>query len=152
MTKPPSPRPLSIKVISTFLIGWGIYSFIRYPYYAEVVHISDTQREWVTLFQVGSLSLLLISLGLGLWHLREFARRAAIGFACMVALYRFAETFSPETRTMLAEMARRMEVNDASIITIVLVFYPLFTLLIWGPIIWFLIKRKSAFVKPTAPS
>jgi len=82
------------------------------------------------------MALLQAYLAVGLWKLQELARRIAIGADCYGAL------------TIILVIVRHPEV----IANVAFMIFCTTQLTVIALAIWFLIKRKSAFVKPrTAP-
>lgn len=160
MTKPPSPRPLSIKIIIVYftvitatgtlgLLLWIIApDGIRSITPANVPHLGfalsiDTARLFSCIF---------IPLHgyavFGLWKLRAQARQLAIGLTIYALMNAILCTLSPITRELTTATYQ-----SAGTPPLVVWFLNARLLSISSSIviIWFLIKRKSAFVKPAPP-
>ncbi len=169
MTKPPSPRPLSVKVISIIYLVTG-------PFYIWCsLSIIPVLKEWTDLFlsphQRIALSSLygLIScvyilfalgvlgpiLGIGLWRLKETARRVAIGYQVLWMLnYVIAScSFLAVNSAILLVLRSGRPSWTRDIVAW------LFCLAVWVTpllfnlrILQFLIKHKSAFGNSRTPS
>ena len=147
MTTPPSPRPLSIKV----LICWGILEasvrgFLitrgHYDYFLQVVRVTGWAASAFHLLFVS----VTLYLAIGLWRLREVARKVAIGYACYTLLDALLAVliFSGELygRSVAApDTAHDMHIPLLIQATRAITF---------GWIVWSLFKHKAAFGKPTA--
>ena len=123
-SKSPSPRPLSIKVIAALYFAIGLF-LILVIMFDVVFHRTPLPISFFLL------SLFFIMLGVGLWLLSNFFRIVAILFNASIMIgsvyymIRFLLTLPPTA------------ILDAA------------SALVSSLILWFLIKRKSAFVKLT---
>ena len=150
MPKPPSPRPLSIKVIGissvslailevvgkTGLLTWWFDSCSHY-----VSFIGTEALGWLHLiFQVidGILSLYI---GVGLWGLSELARKVAIGYLSVLLLSVFfffgITVWIIEPWSRIPFWMRLLTIQPVS----------WFLCLAIGVALWFLIKRKMPLLK-----
>ena len=155
MTKPPSPRPLSIKVIAIW------YMLVSLPAFFFL----QTSNSFFGLLLTGTsvipynlcMALLYLVAGIGLWKLWEPARRTAIYLQCYYALNIWLAYANPSYRDFMAQniIARSPNIPQSSIVSF-LPFFIAFAGLLktarTGIVLWFLIKRKSAFVKATTPT
>lgn len=146
MTKPSSLRPLSVKVI----VWWYLLSvLLKIPnLQGEIavfnVHLSGSATIFFGVF----LMVLFAWLAFGLWHLQELARRVAIGFESYELLNLALSFTHPVTRALAIDFIRQQQSPEA-IGEICALFG---RIVIAIAVIWFLIKRKTAFVKPTTTS
>ncbi len=158
MTKPPSRTPLSIKIISTLYL-WGSLAELRGLSHSAIVFgfiVSGTPAFSKHLLS----ALLLLGLAIGLWRLHEATRRISIFYEC----YNLLETWilmpllvskgSSSTfllKDIIAKDMPRLARNPAAekLIIILSAVFGFAMSIITLVIIWFLIKRKSAFVKST---
>lgn len=129
MTKTPSPRPLSIKVIAALFAAAAI-SFL-FSLQAPALFFGTFILGPTALVNNIVMVLLEAYLAINLWKLHERARRIAIGVDCYWAL-----------NTVLA-VIKYWTVADSAFMG-----YCIVQLAIIAPALWFLIKRKSAFVRP----
>ena len=151
MTKPPSPRPLSVKVIAitsillailevlgnTGLLTWWFDVCSHY-----VSFLGTEMVGWLRLaFHVVDV-LLNLYIGLGLWRFSELARKVAIGYLSVLllsVLFFFGIAFwIIEPWLNMPFWIRLLTIRRVS----------WFLCLVIGLALWFLIKHKSAFVKP----
>jgi len=144
MTKPPSPRPLSIKVISGYFL---LLCILEIP-----LDIGDLYTASPLVFDIHGLAaltinafevIILLYLGFSIWYLSNAARLIAICYSVYMALDSlifFSKTYiripfmDPSPSSTLAGF----------VVLLITAFY----LIMSVACIWFLIKRKSAFVKP----
>ncbi|GEM_PF-2629736 len=155
MPKPPSPRSLSVKVIALLFILGGIstaFSLFSTAADFSVLGVFGISG-WVAQLHHVLRPILILAIGVGLWCLRELARRVAIGF--MVLL-----TLRPILLIITAPGNVRVDTNALNLLgdaaeTFVRLTYMLtgaIHVILIGVVIIFLIKRKSAFAKtPTTP-
>ena len=151
MTKPPSPRPLSIKVITSWYLlliltkiaiwqDWqgdiAIFNFYFSGYLAILVNVSlIVLWAWIVI---------------GLWGLWDIARRVAIGFGVYELINIIAAFVHPVTRLLAIAHIRGQNLaapNEVSPEMVGNILALLVRIISAGVMIWFLIKRKSAFVK-----
>jgi len=147
MTKPPSPRPLSIKVIA---IIFGVTAAVQLIDVRSDIAVIGVVLSGTVAMVVNALqSLLQLWLMVGLWKLREIARRVGIWYS----VYGVAVTMW-WLESILDDMSEiwRPTGIDPSFVRVGLTASIFCMLMLSLLIPWFLIKRKSAFVKPkTAP-
>ena len=142
MTKPPSPRPLGIKLI-VFLY-----------YFTTATCLASLGNDFLfNLFE----GLMFLVLGFGLWHLGELSRRVTIGFELFNiahTIFAWLECLNPSQASIEFFRQSLSIKSSADLAPMLKIYLVLLTSLIFMKclIIWFLIKRKSAFVKPTAPT
>ena len=143
MTKPPSPRPLSIKVIAIlFVLSGTQYVYHLYQHYTlKLEHLAlvlgVTVSGQVALYLDFLLMFLSFYIGFGLWRLSEFARKVAVG----VTVYVILTIMIWLVQHTAGKSAVPVEVYGGVIWLVSSVCYSMV-------VIWFLIKQKSAFVKP----
>ena len=144
MTKSPSPRPLSIKVIAI----WHILSCILAVFYLEQdFQILEVIISGGLAFALNVIMLMLsLYVGVGLWRLKEIARRIAIVMTSCGLLIMVLGVIIPTSRaTLLAAAPPEFGPSGAVvglILGLVVASVPS------GLELWFLIKRKAAFGKP----
>ena len=158
MTKPPSPRPLSIKVISGVYLFGSVAAFLSLHHTASLFGLVISGRT--AFLQNRILALLLLGLAIGLWRLHETARRISILYEC----YNLLETwvlmplfFNPQSSSsvirdfIVKDLPQGASGNPTSMRLVLMIGAVCgFAMCIITPtIIWFLVKRKSAFVKVT---
>ena len=140
-----SPRPLSIKLIAILHLITPLGFFSR-PSEAIIFGIYITGQ--LAFFYTLLLDVSMFLVGLGLWRLRERARQIAIGLLLWGLLNVVLHFFVPATRTKMEVVAKQQGLDPAMV-------GPLFIGTLVGTAIfislqlWFLMNRKSAFVKPT---
>jgi len=146
MTKAPSPRPLSIKIIAAWLVVPSLCRSIL-QFFGPV-----SAHEWWFLSIRGlpafAMSLLwnavAIVLGTGLWHLRDSARKVTIGFIVFnlvsITVFRFSQTYQEA-------FMKHAGSNDPWLVPVGMVLAAAIQFPMVGLVVWFLIKRKAAFVK-----
>ncbi len=134
MTKPPSPRPLSIKVIA--LGHLAVFLFIA-AYMYSPHYTSETPMVDIFLMSICAF------LAVGLWALREVARWVAIGLAIFLLLFPFKESLEIIQHPPY-DIPRGTWVPQ-------LLKWCFLASILFGAEIWFLIKRKAAFGKPRTP-
>ena len=147
--KPPS-MPLSIRLILIFY-GFRLATLILSSS-AGKLEDSLFGFDLPSLAAVSYTVFLLILLTyvlMGLMYLRETVRRVVIGFECFQLLDLFF-TY-PVLRTMLIEGAKRTGSEHLGSEMFILTVLFVVNVVLSGLIIWFLIKRKQAFIKPSAP-
>ena len=135
MAKPPSPRPLSIKLISVYFAIAALGLWVALP---SELRTGTSFLVMIGLQLTGPVAycntifwtLLTSYVPIGLWRLHNTARWIAMGL-CML--------------TILDTVSKQMK----GIVPGVLPFSPLLDYLLMTVIIVFLIRRKSAFVKAT---
>ena len=109
---------------------------------------SDASQPLASL-RVLVVALLMLSLAFGLWRLSGFALRIAIGWQCYVVVAFLVSLMSPTVWRMIALTEPRA---SSQALYLVALAASVVAKVVWGAvIIWFLIKRKSAFVKPATP-
>ncbi len=94
MTKPPSPRPLSITVIANFHVLMGAIGIGGLPYilarrgFLAVHNVQrfESQSGWPELLFLVFLTAMSLYFGIGLRHLWETTRRVAIGVYLLLIL------------------------------------------------------------------
>ena len=152
MTKPPSPRPLSIKVIAIFFlttIPAGLFpiwlnegAFLGFPVHGPLLVL-------ITLSTMG----LQLFVGIGVWRLKDIARKVAIWLQIFIVtnlwLYTFSPSFQEAAQSTADKYAALLGIAAVQVDTSIRV---LLTSAIQGSILpililYFLIKRKSAFAK-----
>ena len=158
MTKPPSPRPLSVKVIAILLLASGVGGLIAKTVQILAILVQEkpyTEIEsvfgilisgWPAAFVSLLVFLVTLVLGIGLWHRKELVRRVAIGWYAYCIFNSFLELFSPAIRAFYLQNL------DISVATFRIVVSLAILTILRLIVIWFLIKRKSAFVKPMISS
>ena len=128
MSKAPSPRPLSVKVI----IGWYVFMFIL-DLSTMVEGLAPLSALGVRGFASTLFGVFTLVLGcyliVGVWRLWELARKVAIGYACFLLLAKGA---------IIAVAGGHVAYIGAVAVGCAAQIF----------ILWFLVKRKSAFVKP----
>ena len=156
MPKPPSPRPLSIKVISIISLSFGGLLFLGaalelFSPTQTVLNIPESHLirlgfripTQVVLLLNFLHSVLLLYLGIALWRLQELARKLSIGCAGLSML-----------NSVLNSIYRLTTAPTDSAGEPTMVFVHVLGLgmdaLINGSIICFLLKRKAAFQRPKA--
>ena len=163
---PPASRPLSIKIISIIYLVMPIAYFL-----SVLLHLFPTfPSPRVTVFGFLSLSgasalcagilqaLVYLYLSVGLWGLQNNIRRLAIGYECYHLLNAWMGAglafVIPSLRDAFTQSLEQKGITNPSSTEVVLdsllalVVVSIFS----GTILWFLFKRKSAFVKPTTPT
>ncbi len=153
MTKPkPSPRPLSIKVITIDYLYRFVFQIFTLPISKAVFGfvLSGTPTLCANIF----LSLLYLYFSLALWRLNDRTRRFAIGYECYNILNGWAALANPSQRFAIEKVWNQqgLTLSSTTASTFVFVFLAVTIPIIPCVIIWFLIKRKAAFVKPTTPA
>ncbi len=156
MTKPPSPRPLSIKIIALIYVFGALGEFGALK--SDSILLGFLVSGTIALVWHLVLGVLLVILAIGLWRLLEPVRRAAIGYE-LYNLLSFASMgiFNREStiETQIQELFSQLGATTAGEKTLVMVAFGIggtLMFLITVGILWFLVKRKSAFVKPaTSP-
>jgi len=140
-----NPKPLSIKVIAIFHL-MAVFAFLDLQRPSEVLGL------YLTGLSAICYSLFLIALGVyvsfGLWNLAESVRKVAIGWQVFTVLNRFASILVPSARARYLE--ETASIGFINLQVDILLDFLLF-IISTGLIIGFLIKRKSAFVKPKEP-
>ena len=148
MTKPPLPRPLSIKVIAILFISGAVLNSL------EIVTRSTRGDLILGFFISGrvavlyftAITVLVLLTGIGLWRLNELARRVAIGWESYTLVNFLLTSIILDMRTKVVP-APLPEADSARVMFFVLiVLLPLF-IIRYSLILYFLIKRKSAFSK-----
>ena len=137
--------PLSIKLVTIHYCLKAI-SVLTHPPFRHVV-LGFLITGPVAAFTNICFFLLWFYLSFGLGRLWEMARRMAIGYECYSLLDLFFYRFSPSFQFLITERASRSRLDYSTVMLIGhigLFIYGVLTCLI----IWFLVKRKSAFVKP----
>ena len=134
MTKPPSPKPLSIKLIALFFLITAIGLWVVFPTDFRAGTSSFLGLSLKGLVARGYLlgDILLISyLPIGLWRLYRPARFLAIA-VIVISLLENVHIDSQGLRAITV-----LHALDAYVLSLAM--------------IWFLVKRKSAFIKlPTS--
>lgn len=148
MTEPSSPRPLSIKVIAAWMVVSSLYRFLL-QFFGPV-----SVSEWWFLsirglpaFVMSLLwNALAVSLGIGLWRLWNSARKITIGFIVFNLVSATAFRFSQTYQEALMKHAGSYNplLIPAALLLAAAIQFP-----VVGLAVWFLIKRKAAFVKPS---
>jgi len=152
MTKPPSPRPLSVKVI---VIHFGISIPALLPALASGQSFVLGQVIVGPVAYLLNLAILIIvaSITVWLWRLNELARRVAIGWLLFGALNSLLISVSPTFRQMFVESLAQGGAGNLdpsvidSMITTMIVGINVFSIATCAVVILFLIKRKAAFGK-----
>ena len=85
-------------------------------------------------------------LGVGLWRLYELARRVAIGLACYTMVLVLLDFLNHDSQRS-ADLAK-LSPGAAHMISLGAMIFRVTIMIFMSIEIWFLIKRKSAFVKP----
>ena len=158
MTKPPSPRPLSVKIISItdvvlsplyIVVGlFGIKS-LRYLLADLGVRETDSLVFGLSMLLVYAYNLFFLgvvgpSLGIGLWRMSERVRWAAIVYhAYWILSYLLAYYFSRVPVYVLPAWGRNAHQQQLRSLTIVAI-----PVLVHLAALWFLIVRRAAFGKP----
>ena len=139
MTKPPSPRPLSIKILAVlYLVGVPV-SILMGSLAKPGIIFGITVHGWIGTLSNLCLVGLSLYLGFGLWRLQEMARKIAIWWQvyALANLWLYLFLFLAQLDTSAVnENTRRGMTSALTGSTISAV-----------TITWFLIKRKSAFTK-----
>lgn len=153
MTKPPSPRPLSVKVLSIgYFVGAvaGVGRVISVIQYGDIFIFGFLLPP--NLLRLHDLPLILLGfyLGIGLWRLKEMARRIAIGYTCFGLLDRIVAVANLSYEHMVMKESLPQGLYSFVVTGMFFGSYAA-EVAILGIILYFLIKRKSAFVKPSAP-
>ena len=146
MTKPPSPRPLSIKIIAAWLVVSSLCRLLL-QLFGPV-----SASEWWFLSIRGLPAFVMsvfwnalaVSLGIGLWRLWNWARKATIGFIAFNLVTATAFRFSQTYQEALMKHAGS---NDPWLVPVGMVLAAAIQFPMVGLVVWFLIKRKAAFVK-----
>ena len=147
MPNPPSPRPLSIKVITTVWLLEGItgllvlgYAFLiaGIPVGINYVFGVKVAGDFVFVYNI-VLSLLVLYLAFGLWRLQNTTRLLGVVWQSYMALNSLLSL-----RAKVLEEAERATMA-ASLTPVVLGTIVAFVL--HCLVIWFLITRKAAFGK-----
>jgi len=148
MTKPPSPRPLSIKVIATIHIAYAVFGipFLADPYTFHNRYF-ESASGWFSYADTLGWACISAIIAIGLWRLNERARQLAIALSSYCILDSLLFLAFPPFRS--ARLLRLMN-NGSSESRAWLVFTITAIILIsvYSITIYFLIKHKSAFVKP----
>jgi hypothetical protein len=162
MTKSPLPRPLSVKVIATTYL-FSALGLLIVPLIVE--QLFDMSHDVLVLgFRIsGSMATayslvipaLYLFLSIGLWCLLKIARRIAIGFELYGLLNQWMISLSPSSRSYFMDQLSQ-QLAPGSSVGLGALEIPVFLIsnlpstVLAGIIIWCLIKRKAAFVKPAA--
>ena len=147
MTKPPSPRPLSIKVIA-ILYAFSILAQLKlledpqkFFFFFSYIHGLPAQLYFLVRIFV------FLFLAIGLWRLNNTARLIAIWHCSYESLNSISSVLIPIGYGILT--GKRVDATGWGFFIIPMrVAWAGF----YGLILRFLITRKSAFVKPTTPT
>jgi hypothetical protein len=148
MPKPPSLRPLSIKVIAT---SYGVSAISALYFLLTGIYASQP----FTSFHALLVAMLMLGLAFGLWQLSQLARRIAIGWQCYVLVTFLVSIINPTvwrtfTEPRTSEVALGIDPATSRALSLAALAGRFITTVVWGAVvIFFLTKRKSAFVKPT---
>ena len=152
MKKSLSPRPLSIKVLA-------IEHFISVPatilllvlFKDAGVIFGVTIHGWVTVLFTLCYAGLALYLGFGLWKLQERARKIAIWYWVYALVNIWLYTFNPATQIEVTKVVRGVlgtpstgQLDTSPLRTLPNAIGVTITSILS---IWFLIKRKSAFIQ-----
>jgi len=159
-TTPRSPRPLSIKVIAIMYVGSGVWTAISVVVGALLGGGGAALIGGLFVFggpaAVYNFAVLVcvpLLLGIGLWRLRETARRLAAWYQGYLIVNSLLAMANPTTRTQYVQQTIRNagEVDPALIEPMLHTgwFMSLsISIVVSGLILWLLIKRKTAFAAP----
>lgn len=138
MTKPPSPRPLSIKIIAIFYLVFGgfvaLLNLLLLPVVFTPPEVWEELGRQPAPFRLGVLIWAVVHLvvGIGLWRLHRVTWYAALAM----------EGLRVATMLLLRPLQGATYHDPGFLLGSILGFA-------WaGFAIWFLIKHKSAFVTP----
>lgn len=147
MTKPPSPRPLSIKLIAVryfFMTLRGV-AYIR-PHAA--ILIFSVHGSPAYLWRLVEVSLLCY-LSIGIWRLRPMARRMGMLVEAYYVLQLLLMNSVMSVKSRLVENLMQDAMSPQTASTALLSQSAAYAVAS-GLVIWFLIKRKAAFGKRAA--
>ena len=149
MTKPPSPRPLSIKVIA---IIYGLTALFQLSDVGSDVAVVGIFLSGGSAVLMNILySVLQLWLRFGVWKLWDIARRIAIGWQLYGLVFQVWWLSSEHMQKLVADMRdiwRPAGIEPSVVQAIYTATFSVGIVIVFGLIvIWFLIKRKSAFVK-----
>jgi hypothetical protein len=148
---PPPARPLSVSMIAWFLVFGGVVCFVYtwLPFPAMLFGFMIKGWPAITIYLL--LGLLQLWLGIGLLRLRPLSRVLTIGFFLLGALNSLAFALLPG---FAARMTEAMGSMPASMRQPLPVDFPMplgaiavTTVIICGVPIWFLARRRNAFVE-----
>lgn len=151
MTKPTSPRPFSIKLVSLLFIVRGLGLIRGFPSASTIAfgfHVVGTPAFYWHLF------LLLLSFwcAIAVWRLHETGRRVAITYTAYLVLNLFLITVIPSTtRAMYLEDVMRSAGIRYTAAMLAFIVYHMVSAIPYVFALWFLIKRKSAFARSNIP-
>ena len=138
-------QPLSIKAIVLY------YLVIDLPFAASWVRKQTIIFLWWTFIGNAALYVsllhvaLLVYLSFGLWKLHEMARRLAIAYACLGILFVWMDILLTSNWAEVTKVYARYGIATPPS------FFIFAGIMLTVPsviVLWFLIKRKSAFAKP----
>jgi len=155
MTKPPSPRPLSVIILALVLIAYGIVCFYVWtPILPE--HFGDLFGLFFALFAFGYRVLdgpMFCIIGLGLLGLKKWAWRLAIGYASVMLLASLPSVVGYLLRPVSLEPGNFFAWHDPpGRIGYTHPYYTAIAMIYVPPLVYLctllvLIKRKAAFGK-----
>jgi hypothetical protein len=148
----PSARPLSVSVIGWFLlIGalfLGVMAVFRLPVFVFGVVITGWGGQTVyTIFAAVQ-----IYLGTGLLHLQEAARVGTIGYFCLTALSSVLNVAPPGLQAKMETLQKAMPKSFPNGATATMPqpgwVFALMGIAFMALPVWFLVRRRAAFVRP----
>ena len=151
MTKSPSPRPLSVKVMAIMNVLSGLFSVLSLPAVltlgAGTTIFGGFIYGWPAFFyNLVFVVLVPITLVIGLWRLKELARRVSLIYVVYGVVNTLLFSLNPARRSEFIEQMAHANLPP-TVITVSILGGCLLSVLISGLFLWFLIKRKSAFGK-----
>jgi len=152
MSKSPSPRPLSIKVIAIFY-GLNIPAMIITVFSEQSTILGQFIYGPVTYLVNLVVLLIIASIAIGLWRLNELTRRVTIAWLLYGVLNSFLLSINPVYHEIFTEAFAQANLDPSlidSMTTTSAVIINVVSLIFSSVIIGFLIKRKSAFIKKPA--
>jgi hypothetical protein len=148
---PPPARPLSVSMIAWFLVFGGVVCFVYTWLPFPAMLFGFMIKGWPAMTIYLLLALLQLWLGIGLLRLRPLSRVLTIGFFLLGALNSLAFALLPG---FAARMTEAMGSMPASMRQPLPVDFPMplgaiaaATVITCGVPIWFLARRRNAFVK-----
>ena len=156
MSKPPSPRPLSITLIALLFGFTGLQFFGKVGAKTFDILWFTLPEGVVPLFAFTMVALCFYA-AIGLWYLKESARRLGIAISSFLLLRQIYFDLMIDWSSKIKESAVIVENAAGQEVAAPLAMAMLFlaSISFYMPdilVIFFLIKRKSAFVRPTPPS
>lgn len=155
MAKRPSPRPLSIKVLAVYYLYASVaFTVTMLTAPASAVLCGRYVSGALAVLHNSVVPIVWLLLGLGLWRLVEVARRVAMGWEAYLLLNALVTFLIPASRTIaiekVIEQTSQAEL-DRSTATVTMLGVMAVTALLTAVRLWFLVKRRAAFMRLLPP-